>query len=70
MGMFLIIAVCLWVGLATIFVLALMCAASRRVPSPDPAPARPAVATMGTQDSALTPVLTGDEKEIHPVLDA
>ena len=70
MGMFLIIAVCLWVGLATILVLALMFTASRRVPSPDPVPARPAAVTMDTQDLPPTPTLTEDEKEIAPVLDA
>jgi hypothetical protein len=70
MGMFVIIAVCLWVGIATVFVLALMFAASRRMPSPDPAPAQPAADTMDTQDSPLTPTSAEEEKEIAPVLEA
>jgi hypothetical protein len=68
MGMFLVIAVCLWVGFATVFVLALMFAASRRMPSPDPQAARPAAAAMDTQDSPLTPTLAENEKEVDPVL--
>lgn len=68
MGMFLIIAGCIWVGLAAIFVLALMCAARRRVPSPNPELPQHASATVNAQDSPLTPPAT-EERGIDPVME-
>lgn len=68
MGMFLIIAGCIWVGLATIFVLALMCAGSRRVPASNSELSQHASATVDAQDSPLTPPAP-EEREIDRVLD-
>jgi hypothetical protein len=52
-GTFLIIAGCTWLGLAMVFVLALVCAARRRMPSPSPNLAENAAPASAQNAAAL-----------------